>query len=113
MQPQDNTTNNTNDDQYRYVDLETLRSIGVALEGEELNALLEHINEKIETAIGEEVIEELDDEQLKEMAQLEETSTDEELAVWIAQHVPVYKEIVEDNIAIVLGDLAESSDQIG
>lgn len=113
MQPQDNTTNTTNDDQYRFVDLETLRSIGITLEGGELTALLEHINEKIETAIGEEVIEELDDEQLKEMAQLEETSTDEELAAWIAQHVPVYKEIVEDNIAIVLGDLAESSDQIG
>ena len=36
----------------------------------------------------------------------------EEIDAWIRECVPEYDEIIEDNVAIVLGELVENSDAI-
>ena len=36
----------------------------------------------------------------------------EEIDAWIRARVPEYDEIIEDNVAIVLGELANNSDAI-
>ena len=36
----------------------------------------------------------------------------EEIDAWIREHIPEYDEIIEDNVAIVLGELVENSDAI-
>ena len=36
----------------------------------------------------------------------------EEIDAWIRERVPEYDEIIEDNVAIVLGELVENSDAI-
>jgi hypothetical protein len=95
-----------------YITKESLLALGINLEDQDIDSLLSHLNDTVEEQIGTEITESLNDDQLTELVDLQETATDEQLAEWIAAHVPDYQTIVQDNIDIVLGELAENSDGI-
>lgn len=95
-----------------YITKDTLLELGVNLSDQDVDSLLEHLNETVEDRIGTEITESLDETQLEELVKLQETATEEELGQWIAEHVPEYEAIVQDNIDIVLGELVDSSDGI-
>ena len=54
----------------------------------------------------------LEDDELKEMVAVQDAGDDDALAEWIQAHVEEYEQIVQDNIDIVLGDVAESSEKL-
>lgn len=90
-----------------------LRSIGIDLPDDQMQVLIQHTEDTINNQIGEEIVDSLDDDQLKELIAMQEADTpDEQMEAWIIERVPEYQEIVEDNTAIVLGDLAENADAI-
>lgn len=90
-----------------------LNSIGINLPDEEMQALIEHAEDTINERISEEVIDSLDDEQLEELATMQESDAPaDQIEAWVMERVPDYQEIVEDNTAIVLGELAESVEEI-
>lgn len=89
----------------QYVTREMLGDLGLS---EVSDDDLAQLNAKIEEEIGVEIAESLDEQQLKELTDMESSATEEELGQWIAQHVPDYKEIVQDNIDIAIGDFVES-----
>lgn len=90
----------------QYISRDTLLSLGVT--EADIDRVLKELNEKVELQIGDEVIESLNDEDTQALVDLQETMSDEELASWIVERVPDYKEIVQDNINIVLGEFAET-----
>ena len=90
-----------NEDLTRYVEVQQLRDLGITAE-----------DERIEKAIGEEVVDALEDDELKEMVAVQDAGDDDALAEWIQAHVEEYEQIVQDNIDIVLGDVAESSEKL-
>lgn len=96
----------------QYVTVQTLRDFGIAVDDATVDALLQHLNDTIEERIGAEIIEALDDEQLKELLALQEKDSEDQVGEWIAAHVPDYEQIVQDNIDITVGELAESTDAI-
>ena len=99
--------------QEEYVTKEMLATFGVTADEDKIDSLLEHINETVEERIGAEITEALPDDQLRELLSLQESgANDDAIGEWIAQHVPNYAEIVEDNIAITIGELAGSVDDI-
>ena len=90
-----------------------LNSIGINLPEDQMQALIQHIEDTINSQIGEEIVESLDDDQLKELVQMQDNDASaEEIDEWIRARVPEYDEIIEDNVAIVLGELANNSDAI-
>ncbi len=90
-----------------------LNSIGISLPDNQMQALIQHVEETINKRISEEVVESLSDDQLKELVELQTGSASaEEIDEWIREHVPEYDQIIEDNVAIVLGELVENSDAI-
>jgi len=90
-----------------------LNSIGINLPEDQMQALIQHVEDTINSQIGEEIVESLDDEQLKELVQMQDNDVPaEEIDVWIRERIPEYDEIIEDNVAIVLGELADNSDAI-
>lgn len=90
-----------------------LNSIGINLPEDQMQALIQHVEDTINSQIGEEIVESLDDEQLKELVQMQDNDVPaEEIDTWIRERVPEYDEIIEDNVAIVLGELADNSDAI-
>jgi hypothetical protein len=90
-----------------------LNSIGINLPEDQMQALIQHAEDTINSQIGEEIVESLDDDQLKELVQMQDNDAPaEEIDAWIRARVPEYDEIIEDNVAIVLGELADNSDAI-
>lgn len=90
-----------------------LNSIGISLPDDQMQALIQHVEETINERISEEVVESLSDDQLKELVELQTSNAPaEEIDACIREHIPEYDEIIEDNVAIVLGELVENSDAI-
>ena len=90
-----------------------LNSIGINLPEDQMQALIQHVEDTINSQIGEEIVESLDDDQLKELVQMQDNDAPaEEIDAWIRARVPEYDEIIEDNVAIVLGELVNNSDAI-
>ena len=90
-----------------------LNSIGINLPEDQMQALIQHVEDTINSQIGEEIVESLDNEHLKELVQMQDNDVPaEEIDAWIRERIPEYDEIIEDNVAIVLGELANNSDAI-
>lgn len=105
--------NNPQADDLAVITIDDLRSIGIDLPQEQMLALIRHAEDSINERIGEEIISSLDDDQVQELVALQQAgASDEQVEEWIVERVTSHQEIVEDNIAIVLGDLAESADAI-
>lgn len=81
-----------------------LASTGVSIPDDEVGPLLDYLNDILEERIGEEIVETLDDEELEELAQLQESGTEEELDTWLKENVIELEEIVEEEVAILLGE---------
>jgi hypothetical protein len=91
---------------------ELLDEFGIELGNQDEASLLEHLNSTLEERVGTEITESLDEPQLKELVELQEKGTDEEIAVWLEKNVPDLQEITQDEIDILIGELAENSDAI-
>ena len=90
-----------------------LNSIGINLPEDQMQALIQHVEDTINSQIGEEIVESLDDDQLKVLVQMQDiVAPAEVIDAWIRERIPEYDEIIEDNVAIVLGELANNSDAI-
>lgn len=95
-----------------YITKDYLKQLGIALDDSTADALISHLNDTVNERIGAEITEALNDEQLKELVVMQDTASDDELGAWVAKHVPDYEDIVQDNIDIAVGELAQSSDAI-
>jgi hypothetical protein len=95
-----------------YITEESLKNIGVDLEGKDVTSLLSHLNETVEERIGAELTDSLNDEKLAELVKLQDTASDEEVGSWLRDNVEDFEQIIADEIDIVLGELAESTDGI-
>lgn len=95
-----------------YITKDSLIALGIAVDDATADSLIAHLNETVNERVGLEITEQLDDDQLLELATLQETASGEELGAWIAKRVPDYKQIVSDNIDIVIGELAAGADHV-
>lgn len=90
---------------------EFLTGIGVELDDETHKLLSEHYDTTLSDRVTTEIVEELDDEQLQQLQALK-GAPDEQLQAWLTANVPELSEIIEDEVAILLGEIAENSDKL-
>jgi hypothetical protein len=95
-----------------FITKESLLSLGINLDGQDVDSLLDHLNDTLQERVGTELTEALNDEQLKTLVELQDKATDEEVGNWLEANVPEFEQIVKDEIDILLGELAENSDGI-
>lgn len=88
-----------------------LEGIGVELDEQTFDALSEHYERTLNERVMAEIVDGLDEDQLEALHSLEGGETDL-LCAWLVANVPQLDEIIEDEVAILLGEIAESSDQI-
>lgn len=88
-----------------------LQSIGVSIEDHVFEALSEHYEETLTERVISEIVDELDEAQLKQLHELK-AADPETLNQWLASTVPELDEIVEDEIAILLGEIAGSAEKL-
>jgi hypothetical protein len=95
-----------------FITKESLLALGINLDGQDIDSLLDHLNDTLQERVGTELTESLNDEQLKTLVELQDKATDEEVGTWLEANVPEFEQIVKDEIDILLGELAENSDGI-
>lgn len=91
---------------------EMLEEAGIDLTDQDVVALLAHLNQELEERVGGEITASLSDEQLKEMLDIQEHATEDQLVEWMTKNVPELDEITQDEIDIIMGELAENADDI-
>ena len=90
-----------------------LNSLGIDLPDDQMDALIQHAEETIGLRIGEEVADSLDEAQLEQLIAMQENNVSpEEIDEWLSERVADYAQIVEDNVAIILGELVENTAEI-
>ncbi|HET8884108.1 MAG TPA: DUF5663 domain-containing protein [Candidatus Saccharimonadales bacterium] len=97
---------------HQFITQSTLDALGIDLTGQDIESLLAHLNDTLQERVGTEITETLDDKQLKTLLDMQENATEEELGTWLETAVPDMQQIVQDEIDILIGELAESSDDI-
>ncbi|HSW91678.1 MAG TPA: DUF5663 domain-containing protein [Candidatus Saccharimonadales bacterium] len=95
-----------------FITKESLLNLGINLDGQDVDSLLDHLNDTLQERVGTELTESLNDEQLKTLVELQDKATDEEVGNWLEANVPEFEQIVKDEIDILLGELAENTDGI-
>lgn len=86
-----------------------LNDLGIELTPENRAALNKHFEITLNERVTREIVEELSEQQLEQLVSLK-TAPDDELFSWLKSNVPELKEIVEDEIALLLGEIAENGD---
>ncbi|MBL8159899.1 hypothetical protein JNJ66_05540 [Candidatus Saccharibacteria bacterium] len=94
-----------------YITMDDLESAGIVIDGQDIDAVLDSLNEQVEERIGAEITESLDEDKLEELLQLQENGTDQQLGEWLTANVPDLQDVIEDNVDIVLGELAAENDK--
>lgn len=96
----------------QYITKELLDDFGITLGDQDETSLLEHLNETLQERIGTEVAAMLDDERLQELLDLQETADDATVGDWLAKNVPELPQIAQDEINILLGEVADNASTI-
>lgn len=91
-----------------YITKQEIRELSSNLDDAALQQLVDELNDKIDELVGEEIVDSLTPDDVDTLATLQDTATEQELADWVAEHVPDYPEILQNNKDIVLGDYADS-----
>lgn len=91
-----------------YITEQELRELNGELDPAEATALAGELNEKIDELVGDEIVGSLTPDDVDTLANLQDSANEQELAGWIAHHVPDYPEILQNNKDIVLGEYADS-----
>lgn len=85
-----------------------LTNLGVSLSLEEQQALSNYTEEVLRERVIEEVIDSLEEGQAEQLSSL----ADDSLQEWLVLNVPELQSIVQDEVDILLGELAEQADQL-
>ena len=94
----------------QFITQQTLEDADINLTGEDVIALLAHLNDVLQERVGTEITDTLSDEQVQAMLKLQESSSEEELAAWIQQNVPDMETIVQEEIDILIGEIVETEE---
>ena len=81
-----------------------LNAVGINLPDDDMEDLIQRAENEVNERVGEELFDSLDDDQLQE----DKSVSDDKIAEWLAERVPGYKQIVDDNIVIVLDELVKA-----
>ena len=70
----------------------------------------EQYEAELDNRIVNEIVDELDTEQLRELTRFKDNGDDAGLQRWLIENVPDLDKIVEEEMAILLGEIAENSE---
>ena len=87
-----------------------LADIGISLDDSAYAQFTKQYEAELDSRIVNEIVDELDTEQLRELTRFKDSGDDAGLQRWLVENVPDLDKIVEEEMAILLGEIAENSD---
>ncbi|MET0979698.1 MAG: DUF5663 domain-containing protein [Candidatus Saccharimonadales bacterium] len=92
---------------HQFITQATLEALDVDLTGEDVEALLDHLNDTLQERISAVMTDALTDDQLKTLLAMQETASDEELGTWLEENVPDMQHIVSTETDILMAEILE------
>jgi hypothetical protein len=89
-----------------------LASLGINMSTDEHKAFAGHLQVTLQERVGTAITELLDDDQAAKLVELSEKDDQAALTAWLEQNVPEYKEVIQDEYDILMGEVAENADQL-
>lgn len=97
--------------QPQYITQSTLETLGIDLTGEDVDALLDDLNETLQERVGTEIAQSLEEEQLKELVELQESATEIEIGDWIQKNVQGLQQIIQNETDILIAEIVEDDEE--
>ena len=88
-----------------------VRNLGIELAEADMQSLAEHFEATLDERVINEIVLGLTPEQAQQLAELQQ-AVDDTILEWLQANVPDLADIVADEIDILLGELAESSETL-
>jgi nucleotidyltransferase/DNA polymerase involved in DNA repair len=101
-----------NQQQLPLITRESLALIGIQLADADADALIEQFNSTLQERIGAEVTNALDDTQLKELVDVQESGNMQAVQDWLVANVSDLQKIAQDEYDILMGEIAANADNI-
>ncbi|USN96567.1 MAG: hypothetical protein H6797_05925 [Candidatus Nomurabacteria bacterium] len=90
-----------------------LQSLGIELDDQTFEAFDEHFEATLQERVVDAIVDGLDEQQLEQLSAVREQGGDAvAMQTWLQANVPDLSQIVQSEVDILLGDLAESGDHI-
>jgi hypothetical protein len=96
---------------HQFITQATLEALDVDLTGEDVEALLDHLNETLQERISAVITESLNDDQLKTLLVMQESASDEDLGTWLEENVTDMQHIVSTETDILMAEILEEDDE--
>lgn len=97
--------------QPQYITQSTLETLGIDLTGEDVDALLDDLNETLQERVGTEITQSLNEDQLKELVDLQESASEAEIGEWLQKNIPDMQQIIQNEIDILIGEIVEDEEE--
>lgn len=91
---------------------QSLALIGIQLADADADALIDQFNTTLQERIGVEVTNALDDDQLKELVNIQESGNTQAVQDWLIANVSDLQEIAQDEYDILMGEIAANADDL-
>lgn len=93
------------------ITIETLQQFGIDTNRPDVDNFLAELNDELDERIGAEITDSLDDQKLDQLLELQESADSAAVSDWLQANVANLEQIAQDEAVILLGEVAESSDQ--
>lgn len=90
----------------QFITQQDLDAVSITVAEDEVEAYLAEANRTLADRIGAEITDSLTDEEIDEMVRIQEAGDPASLQAWLIANVPELNEIVQDEVDILLGELA-------
>ena len=90
----------------QFITQQDLDAVSITVAEDEVEAYLAGANRTLADRIGAEITDSLTDEEIDEMVRIQEAGDPASLQAWLIANVPELNEIVQDEVDILLGELA-------
>jgi hypothetical protein len=94
-----------------FITQQTLEDRGFDLTGEDVDALLDDLNETLEERVSAQITESLNEAQVEDLVAMQDSASEKELGAWLEEHVTGLQAIIQDQIEILLTEIAEEEDE--
>lgn len=94
-----------------FITKQTLIDADIDLTGEDVTALLVHLNEELQERVGTKITDGLSEQQVKTMLDMQDTATEQELADWMHTNAPDMEALVDAEIAILIEEITETDEE--
>lgn len=97
--------------QPQYITQSTLETLGIDLTGEDVDALLDDLNETLQERVGTEITQSLNEDQLKELVELQESATETQIGDWLQKNVTDLQQIIQNETDILIAEIVEDEEE--